>query len=520
MDVLHVTRMKRERGASLLLALVMLAVGALILVPLLSFMASGLKITGQVENNVANTYAADAGIERGIFYLTSVERPTFDDGGTPQIPLSPITQDDGTVVNVILNAVAGQTGVYKLTSTSTSPAGIIRTIVAFVELAGTGGVFDNAIISLDGDVYMSGSAKVIGDIYCGGSLVMDGSSIINGNAYSDDAINLAWSVTISGDAFTPEEIVSPNPNPAIGGLYPGAPTQEPATLTDDEIDGIVADTLAETNFTHISAGPATDTNLTFSYYPAPSSTYTSAIHATGNMNISTGTSITFKQAVFIDGDLTINSSNCTFIFEGPVVVGGKVNLQNGNAVFKSSLWVGNDLVRGGSATASFESAVRIGRDLNLGSGGGVTFGGTIYVGRDFLCSGASSIYISDDIYVGRNLTLSGSSYIVGGQTVVVLGDVDLSGATKITDAGQLPFILAPNGDFDISGSGYASAVVYAPEADVSISGAAKLYGAVISNSITLTGSASVEYAAGLDGRDDLPGSSGGGAVSILTWDIR
>jgi hypothetical protein len=511
---------RQEKGNILILALIMLAVGSLIIVPLMSFMATGLNIARSVEQDTINTYAADAGIEHGIAYLNKVEKPNINDG-TPEIVLPTIIQTDGTMITVILNAVPDQSNLFKITSVSTNPQGETRSITSFVELNSTGGVFDNAIVALDGNVKLSGSAKVIGDIFVsGGGLNLSGSSMVDGDVYSDEVIDMAWSTRITGSATTPEYIDSPNPNPNVGDPNPGSPSQDPAVLTDTQISDIINNTLGTVTFTPPTPGTVTHSSLTFSYYPAPPSTYSNAIHTSGDMTISTGTNITFTQPVHVGGDLIINSSGKTFIFQDTVTVEGSVIIQNGIATFQDTLWVGQNLTRTGSATAAFNGQVMVIQNINLGSANDLVFGSTIYSGGDFWIHGGSDVYISDDIYIGGDLDLDGSSQFIGGYTVVTMGRVTLSGATKLTDAGEIPFILAPNGQFEITGSGYASAVLYAPEADVVISGSAKLFGAVIGNSVTISGSGIIEYPPGLENRDDLPGSGGDGSIVVLSYDIN
>lgn len=511
---------RREEGNILILALVMLAVGSLIIVPLMSFMATSLNIARSVEQDTQNTYAADAGIENGIAYLTKIEKPNIDDGN-PEIVLPSITQTDGTIITVILNAVPDQSNRFKITSVSTSPEGELRAITSFVEINSAGGVFDNAIVALDGDVTLKGSSKVVGDVFVsGGGLNLSGSSMIDGDVYSDEIINMAWSTRITGSATTPENISSPNPNPNVGDPNPGSPSQDPAVLTDTQINDVISNTLGTVTFTPPTPGAVTHSSLTFSYYPAPPSTYNNTIHTSGDLTISTGTNITFTQPVHVGGDLIINSSGKTFTFQDTVTVEGSVKIQNGIAIFQNNLWVGQDLIRTGSATATFNGQVMVIQDINLGSANDLIFGSTIYSGGDFWIHGGSDVYISDDIYIGGDLDLDGSSQFIGGYTVVTMGSVTLSGATKLTDAGEIPFILAPSGQFEITGSGYASAVIYAPEADVVISGAAKLYGAVIGNSVAISGSGIIEYPPGLENRDDLPGSAGDGSIVVLSYDIN
>lgn len=64
------TRLKmEEKGQAFILALILLAVGGLIIVPLLGFMGTGLMAARLIEQKVDETYAADAGIEDAIWKI-------------------------------------------------------------------------------------------------------------------------------------------------------------------------------------------------------------------------------------------------------------------------------------------------------------------------------------------------------------------------------------------------------------------------------------------------------------------
>jgi len=59
-----------ERGQALVLALILLLVGGLVTAPLLNFMGTGLKVGKEVyENKMYETYAADAGVEDGLWQI-------------------------------------------------------------------------------------------------------------------------------------------------------------------------------------------------------------------------------------------------------------------------------------------------------------------------------------------------------------------------------------------------------------------------------------------------------------------
>jgi hypothetical protein len=559
---------RNERGHVFLTALIILAVGGVILVPLLGFIGTGLNAGQTFEIKTGEIYAADAGIEDAIWQMLNSANSTIVDTTTAQdygitlygIPphppedhdgnpgTDPITYDqslywlddvNGNHVRVTIQHIDG--GAYRVISHALDDQNeVLTTITAFVTTAhdsggsGDGGsfTFNGAITGLGGGVLIGGDSLIMGDVFSGAALQLSGSSSIQGNAYAENFIQMGWSTSISGDAVTPGLILGANPNhtPDIGNPQPSGPNLDPSLLTQEQIDSALSAVLNETNFSPVPAGPVTHQgNQTFPpQRPPPSDEYTDPVHVSGKLGINNSTSITFLDTVHVDGDMTINASGKTIIFEGPVVVGGNLTLQNGDIIFRDSVYVANgkDLDLGGSATAAFEGPVRVGGDIDLGSSGDVSFDSTIYTGGDFSSRGDREVFLGDDIYISGDLAMNGSSKLVGGETVVVMGDVDLSGSTKIENVEDLPFILAPNGDFSMSGSNYVSAWVYAPEADIELSGNVKLYGASIAYAATVKGSSIIEFPSGeahpifIPGQQNGGGNGSGGSGSIYTVKIE
>ena len=60
--------LSKETGEVFIIVLVLLVVGALILVPLLSYMDTGLKSGTVYENKANDFYAADSGVEDGLWH--------------------------------------------------------------------------------------------------------------------------------------------------------------------------------------------------------------------------------------------------------------------------------------------------------------------------------------------------------------------------------------------------------------------------------------------------------------------
>ncbi|AII59901.1 hypothetical protein X793_06210 [Dehalococcoides mccartyi CG4] len=520
---------RREKGASLAIALIFLAIGAIMIPPLLLLIGSGLEQGEAIENRTDTLYSSDAGVEWVINILKTGGEGVTDSYGLAGLPNAESTSRtynlsglNGSAVTVTL--VYHDAGsYYEVVSTATLNGKSMTTNAALRYQPSGGSVFDNAITSLNGDVTITGGSKVISDsndklgadVFSGGKLTLTGPSI-EGNVYADDGIELGWGSIVYGDAVTPETIGGHGD--IKGTTTTGITPQLPNALTDAEIAAIVSDIQNETAFSAFSPGPITrNSDWSIGYWPVPDSVYYTAERIQRDLNISNGTPLTFKSSVYIGRDFNHNNS-VTVVFEGPVVILGNLKVNgSGSIIFKDSVWVGGNIDLGGSVNVEFQGKVYVGGDCKLASGGTVPFGDTLYVGGDLTTSGSRNMEISGSIFVGEDLTLNGSSNLVGQETVVALGDIQLSGDTELND-NQMPFVLTPTGDFSISGSSKASAVVYAPKADVKISGSASLYGAVVCNSLTLSGSAQIKYPTSLSTRTDLPGGGGTSAtLEILAW---
>ncbi|AQU06343.1 hypothetical protein B1778_06380 [Dehalococcoides mccartyi] len=525
---------KGEKGASLAIALIFLAIGAIMLPPLLMLIDSGLKQGTTFEDRTGAIYSSDAGVEWVINILKTGGEGVTDAYGNiglpnPQNPVRTYNLSDlnGSAVSVILT-YHDVGSYYNVISTASLNGKSITTQATLKYQLSGGSVFDNAITSLDGDVKLTGSSSVISDprnppgamVYSGGELILTGSSFIEGNVYADDGIDLGWSTPITGDAVTPADIN--RPGNISGTVTTGAAPQLPNVLTDAEIAAIVTDIQNETAFAAFSPGAITrSSDWSIGYWPVPDSVYYTAERIQRDLNISTSTPFTFKSSVYIGRNFNHNNSS-TVTFEGPVVILGDLKVNgSGHIIFKNSVWVGGNVDLGGSVNVEFQGKVYVGGDCKWASGGTVPLGDTLYVAGDLKTTGSREVDLSGSIFVGGDLDLAGSSQIIGAETVVVLGDIDLTGSTKLTDVNEIPFILSPTGDFDMSGSSWVSAVVYAPQADVSLNGGVNLYGAVVSNSLTITGSSQIQYPTSLSIRTDLPGGGDSNAtLDILTWDTQ
>jgi len=112
-----------EKGAAMILALILLLVGGLIVTPLLAHMGSGI-LAGEIyEKRTGELYAADAGIEDAIW---RIQNPDKVQGAWPCNPSSPpfvynITDVNGKRVQISVKYIDGST--YRISSTAISDDG-------------------------------------------------------------------------------------------------------------------------------------------------------------------------------------------------------------------------------------------------------------------------------------------------------------------------------------------------------------------------------------------------------------
>ncbi|MFC1948113.1 hypothetical protein ACFLXY_09370 [Chloroflexota bacterium] len=170
--------LKRQDGQIFLIALVLLAIGGLMLPPLLSFMGTGIKVSELHEEEMLSLYAADAGIEDAL-YVLKYQSP--DIGEFPII--GNITNINGNSVEyfIELDIIGEDTQSYAITSTATDiiddSATTIEVFIQVTEIYYTYGV-----LTLDGDLDLSGAALTLGsedqefpvNVHANGNIIRNG----------------------------------------------------------------------------------------------------------------------------------------------------------------------------------------------------------------------------------------------------------------------------------------------------------------------------------------------------------
>ncbi|APV44624.1 hypothetical protein Dform_01296 [Dehalogenimonas formicexedens] len=175
---------REEKGVTFILALIVLAVGSLIMVPMLSFMASGLAVGTKFENKTEELYAADAGVADAVWQIKN---------GTERVPVNQfetlgpyyLNNDDSSfrvnnqVVKVSIQLWDQHDRIYKVVSEATNPSGKKTTVQTYVTPSGLPIIFTENAITSPGNVSLGSNATVNGPVMYNG--FMDNKGTITGD---------------------------------------------------------------------------------------------------------------------------------------------------------------------------------------------------------------------------------------------------------------------------------------------------------------------------------------------------
>ena len=191
------TGLAEERGDSLPMALIVLAVGALLIAPLLARVSGGFRIAAKAEETIRAQYASDAGIEYALWSLShdpDLRAAILGSLGTAQrlTPLEPVNGHSAEVWVVAVEASEDAAG---------------STAMLSYALFGNNASRTNTVV-------LSGSGhRVIGDVHSNNQLRVTGSahSVSGTVTYAGDL-----SVVGAGHYFDPP----PPGNPAPSAVRP------------------------------------------------------------------------------------------------------------------------------------------------------------------------------------------------------------------------------------------------------------------------------------------------------------
>ena len=185
-----------EKGQALPIALAVLGIGALMIAPFLGHVSANLigsRIYGEV---VEEQYAADAGIEFGVWHLLS-GTTTVPEEGLVELPAFTL---NSIPVNVTIHDLGAT---YEITSTASCSDGSVMTITAGITYGLPAG-FD----ILGGDQTFGGHDTYTGNLYITGDVKLENHVVIDGSIYAEGDITLDnHSATINGDIVTAGNLI-------------------------------------------------------------------------------------------------------------------------------------------------------------------------------------------------------------------------------------------------------------------------------------------------------------------------
>jgi hypothetical protein len=133
-----------------------------------------------------------------------------------------------------------------------------------------------------------------------------------------------------------------------------------------------------------------------------------------------------------------------------------------------------------------------------GSGGITPAGSFTYTDGDLKVTAGNTVTLANGTYCFKSVTLVGNSLLkVNGPVVVYLTDqADLSGGAVINTtncAANLQILSSGTGAIKVSGGTQTFLTIYAPSAQVDVVGGGDLSGAIVGNSVKVTGGSNIHF---------------------------
>ncbi len=282
----------RESGQTLIMALILLAVGSLLVVPLLNQSFTNLRYHQSIECRTLNSYTADSGVEYVLAKLY----------GNPGVYTETPLQESFTLNNRTVDITADYqgSGIFKVNSTASGGGCGSATITTYVNLGA--GSFTYVIaaqtsISLEKTVVDSAPDPGDGDIRSNGNIVLVGGNVVvNGDAYAVDTITgqVVYGAVLEG--------ASPIQFPGdYSGLYEIMAKEGGTNLGDMVINE------------DQSLGP---------------------LYIDGNLDVKPNTIVTLTGTVYVTGVLTVDNGR----FEGEHNVVAESHIEiNGGGIFSAAV---------------------------------------------------------------------------------------------------------------------------------------------------------------------------------------
>jgi Tfp pilus assembly protein PilX len=276
-----------ESGQALVLALIVLALGALLVIPTLNLTATSARYHQLIGNKTVQSYSADSGMEYALCRLYNAP------GEYTGTPLNETFNLNDTTVHIFSQYLTG--GVYKLTSTATDTDGRRTTIEANVNLSA--GVFTYALagkdsLTMSNTLVDSAPTSGNGDICSNGNITITGaSSLVHGDARAAGTISGKNRITGDKLEYQPAEV------------FPGDYTQLYKTMALE--------------------GGTYNGDLTLS----GGTQYLGPKYINGSLTVKPGTLVVLQGTVYITGQLKVEGGR--FQGEQNVAVYGDIRFSGG-----------------------------------------------------------------------------------------------------------------------------------------------------------------------------------------------
>jgi len=354
----------RERGfSSFLFVLALLALGSIIIVPLLNYMITGTKAGSTYERKTTEFYSADAGVEYAIWWL---QHGLLDAGGFAEKDLTILPYHDGPLavnndlVTVTIENEKDEGRYYRIESTAVDTAtSSTTTVVSRVEpsIGLQGEFFGNAVTSA-GDITIKPGTDIMGDIECTGLLTIGSSANIYGNVMCGNLNNAG---TIHGWAKYHEYMAKGTITDPSGGLIPEPPDVSDVWPSVGQLDAYYGDNLTTLSISvskntmtvksYCDLGPGKTGDFTPGVQPADDTitpvnltidtkdsvnavTLTGTVLVTGNLKVTPGSRLDLNgQTLYVRGNIDKPDG----VQPGSIFGGSGVIIALGNILFQPSM---------------------------------------------------------------------------------------------------------------------------------------------------------------------------------------
>ncbi|MET0011874.1 DUF7305 domain-containing protein [Dehalococcoides mccartyi] len=421
---------RREKGASLAIALIFLAIGAIMIPPLLLLIGSGLEQGEAIENRTDTLYSSDAGVEWVINILKTGGEGVTDSYGLAGLPNAESTSRtynlsglNGSAVKVklIYHDAHDAGSYYEVVSTATLNGKSMTTNAALRYQPSGGSVFDNAITALDGNIILNNNAAVLnGNIIANGNITLENNASVDGDAlvstthYISDIRNgIEGTKTING------------------------------TLTFTSIDTEIYKTEAQ-----IAKNGTTSSTINLSNNAT--STRNGPLHVLGNIILSNNSKLTINGALYIEGYVSLGN-NSELIVNGPMYVNKYLYADNNSTMqFGGTTYINGTLTLGNNNSSNNQHVIVAKNDITINNNS--TFN---------LQTAPLIISEQGDIDIRNNAKIGGYLYAPNGN-ITLENNTSLTGAAaalNITMANNATIDYNVNGLNDLPGGGGTSATL-------------------------------------------------------------